>query len=96
MASIPKVYVGDVGTHILVDMGKNIVGATNTSLRVMKPDGTTVTWDAAVFGTRHLEVVSELTTFDIPGLYKIYPKLTIGAWTGYGDPVRLEVESLER
>jgi hypothetical protein len=84
-----KIYTGDTGLAILVDVGCDIGGAAETSLSVLKPDGTQVLWTAetrTVSGqTRHLQYITEPTDLDIPGKYRVQPLLTFAGWSGRGE-----------
>lgn len=51
-----KLYVGDVGTVIIVDCVDDLTNAVNTKLLVSKPSGAVVEWVAetyAIEGNRH-------------------------------------------
>lgn len=68
-----KVYVGDVGTEIHVDVGVPLSDVIETKLLVKKPDGREEEWDASVedaAGGRLLHVVSA-GELDVAGDYKI-------------------------
>jgi hypothetical protein len=85
-----KIYVGDIGLAILVDVGADISDATEATLSVRKPDGTEVSWAAEVRTVsgqtnflRHVTVPGDL---DVPGKYRVQPNLTIaGGWSGLGE-----------
>ena len=89
-----KIYVGDVGLAIVLNLAKegevmDITGATGTKMLVKKPDGTTVEWDADVLTVsgetkylRHYTVAGDL---DQKGRYRIQAYLTISGWTGRGE-----------
>ena len=90
-----KIYVGDVGTAIVVGLGTDLADAMSPELHVQKPDGSFVVWAATVYGSaglmtsiRYITVAGDL---DQPGKYKIQPHITIGGWTGHGETVSLNV-----
>jgi hypothetical protein len=90
-----RIYVGEVGTIIDVDMGVDISLASAYELRVRKPDGTEVIWAPAILsGGQTLEYITETGDLDIAGDWIIQPWLEIGTWIGYGDPVNLVVYSI--
>jgi hypothetical protein len=88
-----KVYVGDLGTEILVDTCQNITAATVVRLDVLKPGATTpVTWVGTVANTtqiRHVLAttdVGDITKYDasVPGTYRVQPYVVLpgGIWRG--------------
>lgn len=79
-----KYYVGDVGTDVIVNCGQSIVGATDTTIEIEKPDGSKVSWVAEVYNSNYLKYVIKADDWDIPGIYKAQAKLTLGAWSGKG------------
>lgn len=95
-----KIYIGDVGTLILIDLGEDITQATNPMLDVIPPDGMANADGTIVNGKQWVpEIVDgtylsyEIAEGDIdePGTYKINPKLTMGTWTGHCDTVEFTV-----
>ena len=93
--TIDRVYVGEVGKIIDIDMGVDISLASAYELRVRKPDGSEVIWAPAILsGGQILEYVTETGDLDIAGDWIIQPWLEIGIWIGYGDPVNLTVYSI--
>lgn len=81
-----KVYVGDIGLKIIVDCGEDITGATTTSLKVQKPDGTTTSWSPAnIYNSNYLRYTVTLNDFDQDGRYLIQASLTLAGWTGLGE-----------
>ena len=86
-----KYYVGDVGTDIIVNCGSVITGATNTKLKIKKPDGTEVEWTAAIDGTNYLKYTTIVGDFNLPGAYYLQASLTINGWSGLGETVRFDI-----
>jgi hypothetical protein len=86
-----KYYVGDIGTDIIVDCGTEITGATNTKLKVQKPDGTTAEWVASIDGTDNLKYTIIAGDFNVAGTYFLQASLSLGGWTGLGDTAKFIV-----
>lgn len=86
-----KYYVGDTGTEILVDCGSTITGATNTKLKVKKPDGTTVEWTATIDGTDYLKYTTLSADFSVAGTYFLQASLTLGGWSGLGETAQFVI-----
>lgn len=92
-----KIYVGDIGTEIILDVGQAITGAT-VSIAVLKPGATAeVSWAASVHTldgearyVRHTTVAGDL---DVAGLYRLQPVIALadGTWSGRGETVEFLV-----
>jgi hypothetical protein len=80
-----KIYVGDIGTIVTVDCGEDISTATVNQLMVQKPDGTIVTWEAAVYNTNYLRYTIMDGDLDQAGVYKVQSKITLPSWSGLGE-----------
>jgi hypothetical protein len=89
-----KVFVGDVGTLIRIDMQESLTSLASYALHVRKPDKTTVSWSGVglVKNGDYLEYTILSGDLNVAGDYLIQPYGTIGAWTGHGDTVRLIVD----
>jgi len=86
-----KIYISDIGTIILIDMGENISLAIGITLDVIAPKSNNKIWIPDIEGTNFLRYVIDEGDLDQVGIYKINPKLTLGDWTGHGDTVEFEV-----
>ncbi|UJX41683.1 hypothetical protein K9F62_02995 [Desulfovibrio sp. JY] len=88
-----KLFVGDIGTVIVLDVGQDITGAT-VAMRVKKPDGSIVTWDAVVTddatGISHTIAAGELNE---SGIYRVQAVVALAdaSWSGSGDWANIEV-----
>jgi len=90
-----KVYVGDVGTAIDIDVQEDISSATNLKFNVKKGDGTIVQWTPTLLGdNRTLRYFTLAGDINVPWIYKIQVGLTIGSWSGKCDTVEFQVYSL--
>lgn len=90
-----KMYVGDIGTALVANIGADIEGATDTKLLVQKPDGTEVEWLADVFeidgDKNYLRYLTEAGDFDQAGRYRVQSKLTKDGWDGKGETAKIKV-----
>ncbi len=84
-----NVYVGDVGTEIIINMQTDLLSATNLSLNIKKPDGSTTSWVPTVYNTKYLRYIIQSGDLSIQGKYSVQPSLTIGSWSGLGETVYL-------
>jgi hypothetical protein len=92
-----KIYVGDIGTIIKVDMQENLTGYVTAVLKVKKPNGALVEWTSSVDNHPTTGVLSVLGyialegDLNMRGVYKIQPYIEFATWKGRGTPVYLEV-----
>ena len=74
---------GNYGITIRIWMQEDITAATNRSLRVERPGGSVVSWDDPdIVDDEYLEYTTVLNDQPFVGPYKIYPKFTLGDFTG--------------
>ena len=85
-----KIYVGDIGTEILIDMQEDISMATEHDLLVKKPDGSIVEWPATTINN-NLKYICKGGDLDQKGTYKIQPKIKVNGWSGLGETVSFQV-----
>ena len=87
-----KLYVGDVGTEVIVWCGDtDISAATDLALKVKKPDGTTVTWTPSIHETYYLKYVIQSGDLDMAGIYYLQSSFTLSGWSGLGETAEFEV-----
>ena len=89
-----KVFAGDIGTVILLNTGTSLAGATVTKMRVRKPDGTIVEWQATVQDTTYLKFVTVAGTLDTAGRWQVQAQVTLPAWSGYGEVAYFNVSPI--
>lgn len=77
-----KIYRGDVGTEILINMQTDLTSATGIVLVVKKPDDTVVNWIPTVQNDEYLKYTVVSGDLNLKGDYTIQANLTIGSWTG--------------
>lgn len=86
-----KIYIDEVGLTILLDAGQDITGATDVTIEVLKPSGTTDSWTAEVFDSQYVKYVTVEGDLDEVGIYKLQIELTLSGWTGRGNTTSLRV-----
>lgn len=80
-----KVYVGSIGTEIIVDAELALTGAT-VSLLVLKPGGVEVPWAGTVYTldgeARYVRHTTADGDLDVPGDYRVQPQVLAadGSW----------------
>lgn len=86
-----KIYKGDIGTQIIIDMGTNIAAATTNNILVTKGDGSTATWDAEIYNDNYLRYTIVSDDLDVSGIYYLQPNFVFATWSGKGETVSFEV-----
>jgi hypothetical protein len=89
-----KIYIGDIGTIIRIDMGEDISTASGLKLKVQKPNGTEVVWVPIIDASNYLSYTTVDKDIDQIGVFKITPQMVLGEWSGSGDTVSFIVYGL--
>ena len=77
-------FVGDVGTEIILDCGVDITTTTVRNIIARKPDGTKVVWTAAVEGTTAIKYIAQ--TGDLmAGKWAFQAYVEMPGWKGFGE-----------
>jgi hypothetical protein len=77
---------------IVLDTGQDLVSATVTNIKYIKPDGTTGTWTGAAYDSTKVKYEVQPGDLDDIGLWTLQAIVTIGGRTGYGDLVKMQVD----
>lgn len=95
-------HVGDIGSIIRVTVTEagvalDISSATTKQIKLMRPDGTSVT-KTAVFTTDgtdgQLQYATMANDLNLSGLWWAQPYLVMPAWSGHAQPVQFEVDPI--
>lgn len=87
-----KVYVGDIGTAIIIDCEESLVDVlSNPVINVKKPNGTTAQWTGAVYDTTKVKYSTIAGDLDVAGTYILQPYVAFATWSGKGVSVELQV-----
>lgn len=86
-----SVYMGDVGTAIILDCVAEVTDATVRSIKVKKANGVRVTWSAALEGTTKIKYVVLAGDLDVVGNWTLQAYIEMPNWSGSGDAVALRV-----
>lgn len=89
-----KVYVGDVGTEIILDCMTDISGATTTEIVAQKPNGSRVTWPAQIVESTKLKYVTIQGDLSHPGLWKLQARVVLPDWSGRGETFEVRIYNL--
>lgn len=91
-----KVYVGDVGTQIVLDCGQDISAASVRKIEVRKPDKTEVSWTATASGTNAVAFITLADTLNMAGVWQMQAHVTLpsGEWRGETAPLRVYAKFL--
>ena len=86
-----KIYVGNTGVTILVDMQSDITTASGQVFYVKKPSGEQVTWTPDIYSTKYLKYITQVNDLDEQGTYNLQPYFVLNTWSGYGETVTFKV-----
>ena len=88
-----SIYLGDVGTEIIIDCGAPISAATKCEIKFSRPSGTTGTWIATLKTTTSISYVTQADDIDELGLWWVQAYIETPAWKLYGKATTIEVLS---
>jgi hypothetical protein len=88
--STQKVYVGDVGTQIILAAGTEIGAASARSIAALRPDGVAVTLSAVAEGTDSIKHVTTAESLPQAGVW-LLQAVVVGSGTWRGETVSLQV-----
>lgn len=79
-----KVYVGDVGTVVVLDCGQNVSAAISRSVDVRRPDGSSTNWPASASGTNAIQVTIGAGELAVAGAWRLQANVEMptGTWRG--------------
>jgi hypothetical protein len=91
-----KIYAGDYGYSIIIDMQRSVADATDISFFVRNTEGeaTEITANITIHQKNSFKWVVPEKTTDVAGTYYIRPHFTQSAWTGSGKTVSFDVEDV--
>lgn len=86
------VFVGDIGTEIILDCGADLTSVTNCSIKVITPNKKARTWSATVTGTSTITHVVQAGDLDQAGVWVLQAYIEMPEWSGRGTTAELTVE----
>ncbi len=90
-----KVYVGDIGTDIILDIGVDISSQTTLQIKYKKPNNSTGTWTAVVDNVNRAKYITvSADDLDIAGDWLFTSYMVLTSWTGHSEVVTMRVHAL--
>jgi hypothetical protein len=86
-----KIYVGDIGTAIVLDCGEDISSYLTLSIKGRKPDDSTFEWPGSINGTNNVAYLTQALDLDQEGVYKLQAYVTTATGSWLGETVNIEV-----
>lgn len=88
-----KIYVGDIGTRIRLDVGEDVSTATSVTIEYKKPSKVEGSWSAAVEVENNTIVyhMTALNELDEAGEWKLQAYVDLGQWKGLSETVNMMV-----
>jgi hypothetical protein len=91
-------YKNAVGLAINVETGQDVNAATGIVFNVKKPNGKWYTWTVGITvqSDSILRYMTQSGDLDLDGWYLLYPSLTLGGFTGDGNPDRFLIQDPQK
>lgn len=86
-----KICVGDIGTEILVNMGRDISTANQHFFCIKKPSGVETQWAAIKVGKTELKYIIQRNDLNEVGTYILQVYIQLPAWAGRSTSVSFVV-----
>lgn len=86
------IYLGDIGTEIILNCGSDISAGTLFQIKVTTPAGKPRVWSATLEGTTSVKHIVQAGDIDAPGAWVLQAYVEMPSWKGRGAPVTLTVE----
>lgn len=86
-----EVFVGDVGTELLLDCGTDISTATLVKIIARTPRGNKKEWVGTIQGTTLVRYVVGAGDLDYPGNWALQVYVEMPGWSGRGALATLKV-----
>lgn len=80
-----KVYVGDVGTDIILDTGVALAGYTTLQIKYKKPSGNKGYWTATITDSTKAKYTVQAGDLDESGTWTFQVYAVLTDWTGHGE-----------
>lgn len=87
------VFIGDVGTEIILDCGTAITTATTRSIVARSPRGVKKTWTATAEGSTSIKYTTQAGDLDQEGVWRLQAYVDMPGWSGHGDVTLLTVKA---
>lgn len=85
------VFVGDIGTEIIIDCGTDISTATLLKIEARKPDGVKVLWTATLSGTQKIKYAVQSGDINLAGRWDLQAYVEMPGWSGRGEIATMRV-----
>ncbi|RLC88902.1 MAG: hypothetical protein DRJ03_01285 [Chloroflexi bacterium] len=92
--ALNKVYVGDVGTDIILDTGVDLSAATTLKIKYKKPGGEIEEWDGTLEDTTKIKYTTVTDDLDTAGLWSFQAYVELPAWQGHGELAQYNIFEL--
>jgi hypothetical protein len=90
-----KIYIGDIGTKIILNIGTDISAASECKIMYKKPDGTSGEWEADIEDDdQSISYTTEADDLDASGRWKLQAYVSLADWTGLGETAEMVVTNI--
>lgn len=89
------IYVGDVGTEIILDCGSSVATATAQKILFKRPDKTTGEWVAekVAGNANQIRYILQAGDVAVAGIWVMQAYVVMPGWTGKGKSVKVTVRA---
>lgn len=85
------IFVGDVGTELLLDCGVSIATATVLKVIARTPKGGKKEWTGTLNGTTTVRYVLQTGDIDVAGVWAVQAYVEMPGWKGRGEWAEIKV-----
>lgn len=78
------IFVGDIGTELVLDCGVDISTATVRRIMAKDPRGVVHTWEGIAEGTTSIKYTVLSGDIDLTGAWKVQAYIEMPTWKGHG------------
>ncbi len=79
-----SLFVGDVGTEIVLDCGRDLSSANVMNIVARNPLGVRITWPASLDGTNSIKYTTTAGDIDVDGIWHLQAYIQMPGWCGFG------------
>jgi hypothetical protein len=88
------IFIGDIGTKIILDVGLDISEATVRKIKYSKPDGGVGDWPAAQETVMSISYITQAGDISISGRWKLQAYIETLTWKRHGEVGMLNIKPI--
>ena len=88
------IFVGDLGTKIILDVGLDISAATVRKIKYSNSDGTLGEWSASQETTTSISFITVAGSLGVAGKWKLQAYIETASWKRHGEIATMTVSKI--